>query len=320
MGAKAWSEVTCIDFHEDEKAKDKVVVVKGSDCSSNVGRLGGDQVLCLDDTVRLGTAVHEIGHVLGFFHTQQRYDRDGFVTIVTRNIIPAHVPEFNIISKSLTDVYGLSYDYGSIMHYGELSASVSGKPTIIAKNEIYQKTMGSDLLAFSDIYTINEHYGCNKKCSKSTSANCTNGGFPHPRDCSICICPGGYGGALCDQRPSGCGADLTATPVEKLLVVNLGHGTGLRDEFDFCNYMIKAPRGKEVAVHIQSISEGYDNAGCTNGGVELKAQSDQKMTGYRFCSKLGSKLAIVSNSNKLPLIIFNRLGTMEVVFTYRSID
>ncbi|KAJ1355495.1 Astacin (Peptidase M12A) [Parelaphostrongylus tenuis] len=117
--------------------------------------------------------------------------------------------------------------------------------------------MGSDLLAFSDIYTINEHYGCNKKCSKSTSANCTNGGFPHPRDCSICICPGGYGDELRDQRveemPPGCGADLTATPVEKLLVVNLGHGTGLRDEFDFCNYMIKAPRGKEVAVHIQSI-------------------------------------------------------------------
>lgn len=90
-----------------------------------------------------------------------------------------------------------------------------------------------------------------------------------------------------------------ATPVEKLLVVKLGHGGGLRDKFDFCNYMIKvrwyhfkrtlqeeyhciqAPEGKEVAVHIQSISEGYEIAGCTRGGVEVKAQKDQKMTGYR---------------------------------------
>ncbi|KAJ1372767.1 Astacin (Peptidase M12A) [Parelaphostrongylus tenuis] len=104
------------------------------------------------------------------------------------------IREFNRISESTTDVYGLSYDYGSIMHYVEL------RPTIIAKNEIYQETMGSELLAFSDIYKINEHYECNKICRKSTSAKCANEGFPHPRDCSICICPGGYGGALCDQR------------------------------------------------------------------------------------------------------------------------
>ncbi|KAJ1364717.1 Astacin (Peptidase M12A), variant 2 [Parelaphostrongylus tenuis] len=161
MGAKAWSKVSCIDFHEDDKAKHKVVVIKGNECASNVGRLSGDQFLCFDDKVDLGTATHEIGHVLGFFHTQQRYDRDGFVTINTRNINPDDIQDFNIVSKSLSTVYGLSYDYGSIMHYEELSSPANHRPTIIAKNEMYQKTMGSDLLAFSDIYTINVHYGCN---------------------------------------------------------------------------------------------------------------------------------------------------------------
>ncbi|KAJ1355496.1 Astacin (Peptidase M12A) [Parelaphostrongylus tenuis] len=82
------------------QATDKVVVVKGRDCSSNVGRLGGDQVLCLDDSVNLGTAVHEIGHFLGFFHTQQRYDRDEFVKIAKQYIILDCVREFNKISKS----------------------------------------------------------------------------------------------------------------------------------------------------------------------------------------------------------------------------
>ncbi|KAJ1355494.1 Astacin (Peptidase M12A) [Parelaphostrongylus tenuis] len=66
------------------QAHDKVVEVKRNGCSSNVGPLDGDQVLCLDDTVNLGTAMHEIGHVLGFFHTQQRYDRDDFVKIAKK--------------------------------------------------------------------------------------------------------------------------------------------------------------------------------------------------------------------------------------------
>ncbi|KAJ1355498.1 Astacin (Peptidase M12A) [Parelaphostrongylus tenuis] len=254
------------------QTKDKVVVVKGNDCSLYVGRLGGDQVLCLDDSVNLGTAVHEIGHFLGFFFTHS------------------------------SDVYALSYDYGSIMHYGELSCSANHMPTIIAKNEIYQKTMGSELLAFSDIYKINEHYGCNTgqhppSALTKDSLTLKIVPFVFVRVATVAHCVINEWERWYKQgvtairapkffQPPGCGADLTATPVEKLLIVNLGHGTGLRDEFDFCNYVIKAPKGKEVAVHIQSISEVYDNAGCTKGGVEVKAQVDQKMTGYRKASNI----------------------------------
>ncbi|KAE9412371.1 hypothetical protein Angca_003819, partial [Angiostrongylus cantonensis] len=56
--------------------------------------------------------------------------------------------------------YGLTYDYGSIMHYSEIGGSINGLPTIIAKERYYQKTMGSAIISFSDIYMINEHYGC----------------------------------------------------------------------------------------------------------------------------------------------------------------
>ncbi|KAJ1354805.1 hypothetical protein KIN20_011854, partial [Parelaphostrongylus tenuis] len=78
--------------------------------------------------------------------------------------------------------------------------------------------------------------------------------------------------------PPGCGADLTAAPMEKILIVNFGHGTGLRDEFDLWNYVIR----------------GYDNAGCTDGGVDVKALTDQKMTDYRTSNFIGSGIERVS--------------------------
>lgn len=31
---------------------------------------------------------------------------------------------------------------------------------------------------------------------------CKNGGYPHPRDCSKCQCPGGFGGKLCNEKVS----------------------------------------------------------------------------------------------------------------------
>ncbi|KAE9420653.1 hypothetical protein Angca_010259, partial [Angiostrongylus cantonensis] len=258
-----------------------------------------------------GSAIHEIGHVLGLYHTMSRYDRDNYIKVVAQNV--------DVVYKNDSDFYGLTYDYGSIMHYDELSGSVNQHPTMIATDANYQKTMGSDLIAFSDIFVVNEHYGCNAKCNKSTSAKCVNEGFPHPRDCSICICPSGYGGALCDQRPLGCGEDLVATTVKKVAEYSLGFGFEPRDHFDFCTFMISAPEGKKIEVEVVSLSRGYDKPGCPKGGVEIKAQNDQKMTGYRFCSMRGTQKAIVSSSNRMPLILFSRLGKMETKFTYRHV-
>ncbi|KAE9412590.1 hypothetical protein Angca_010273, partial [Angiostrongylus cantonensis] len=325
MGAKAWSDSTCIDFVERKNAVDKVVVIKESTCWSTTGRLGGDQPLSLSNATTVGSVLHEIGHLLGLLHTMQRYDRDSFVRVLTQNIdvrrdeYTAHHYDFGKVSKKLADVYGLTYDYGSVMHYDELSGSTNNQLTLIALDPRYQKTMGSELISFSDIFMINEHYGCNEKCNKSISAKCANEGFPHPRNCSICICPGGYGGALCDRRPPGCGEDLTATRKKQTVTYRIGFGTRLRDQFNFCNYMITAPEGKKIEVDVRSISYGYDKGGCPRGGVEIKAQKDHKLAGYRVCSVNGSDGAIVSNYNRLPVILFNRLGTMQTIFTYRYI-
>ncbi|KIH42695.1 hypothetical protein ANCDUO_27316 [Ancylostoma duodenale] len=66
------------------------------------------------------------------------------------------------------------------------------------------------------------------------------GGIPHPRDCSRCLCPGGYSGRLCNERPSGCGEVLTATTEYQDLQKTLGYPQlPENEEFEKCTYWIE---------------------------------------------------------------------------------
>jgi hypothetical protein len=60
---------------------------------------------------------HELGHVLGFFHEHQRWDRDQFITVHYENIKPGRAPDYDCIAKTNWLVTSLPYDYKSIMHY-----------------------------------------------------------------------------------------------------------------------------------------------------------------------------------------------------------
>ena len=57
-------------------------------CAGGVGyRKRKKTVLSLDSfCYRLGTVMHEIGHAIGFWHEQNRPDRDKYVEILYKNI------------------------------------------------------------------------------------------------------------------------------------------------------------------------------------------------------------------------------------------
>uniref|UniRef100_A0A0R3PI12 Zinc metalloproteinase n=1 Tax=Angiostrongylus costaricensis TaxID=334426 RepID=A0A0R3PI12_ANGCS len=176
--AETWQRETCINFFESNTAPDRILVINEDGCWSNVGRVGGVQALSLGGGCEsVGTAAHEIGHALGFFHTQSRHDRDDFITLLTKNFLvilretnninsykrkdmDGWLSQFTKESKRFNYNYNLTYDYGSVMHYGATGVSKNGEPVMIPRDMKYIQTLGSPIISFYDKLMMNLHYKC----------------------------------------------------------------------------------------------------------------------------------------------------------------
>lgn len=89
-------------------------------------RLVGGQVVSIADWYKF-TLVHELGHALGFWHQQQRPDRDLYIEILYENI-PDIQESANYYTIPGTFAYG-PYDYDSIMHYDQCAFSCCDEGT-----------------------------------------------------------------------------------------------------------------------------------------------------------------------------------------------
>ncbi len=134
-------------------------------CYSYVGRLYSayqPQGVSLGrGCVFISTAIHELGHAIGFYHEHTRSDRDEYVNVLTNNIRSGQESNFRKFQPGATLTFGYGYDYASIMHYRSNSFSRNRESTIVAKDSgiVFGSTKELSPL---DILKANALYSCCK--------------------------------------------------------------------------------------------------------------------------------------------------------------
>ncbi|XP_016893860.1 bone morphogenetic protein 1-like isoform X1 [Cynoglossus semilaevis] len=183
-----WEKHTCVTFTERTTEESYIVFTyRPCGCCSYVGRRGrGPQAISIGKNCdKFGIVVHELGHVIGFWHEHTRPDRDEHVVIIRDNIQPGQEYNFLKMEPGEVDSLGETYDFGSIMHYARNTFSRGiFLDTILPRYEvdgvrppIGQRTM----LSKGDIAQARKLYKC-PKCGDSlqeSSGNFSSPGFPN---------------------------------------------------------------------------------------------------------------------------------------------
>uniref|UniRef100_A0A914WFF4 Metalloendopeptidase n=1 Tax=Plectus sambesii TaxID=2011161 RepID=A0A914WFF4_9BILA len=159
----AYATRTCVQFvAKTASDTDYVYIAKIDGCYADFARVGGRQEVSLaNECVNYPTVIHELMHVVGFIHEHQRNDRDGYVSIQWRNIIPGASSDFVRLNVQGLSYYGEPYDYFSIMHYESAEGSANGMNTIEAKQSGYTPLLGKGVdFSQSDLRRVNAAYNC----------------------------------------------------------------------------------------------------------------------------------------------------------------
>jgi hypothetical protein len=166
-----FADYTCIKFKPRTSEPNWIKFIDDQDgCYSYVGNIKrGGQPLALQypGCDSKGTAIHEIMHAIGFGHEQCRPDRDQFIEVITGNVQPSMMNNFDkydgVGGRAKGNVFGFAYDFNSIMHYSNDSFSMTRGGLTMRRRD--GKPLVVQHLGFSDydVKKVNLYYECAKK-------------------------------------------------------------------------------------------------------------------------------------------------------------
>ncbi|KAH9510055.1 Zinc metalloproteinase nas-15 [Bulinus truncatus] len=156
----------CIQFIPRTTESNYLRIKRGTGCHSPIGDDPDEGTDVIISTLgpgceTKGVAMHEMLHVLGFYHEQNRPDRDLYVDINETNV--GNVRDFYIRNDTVIDTLGLPYDFHSLMHYGSYNmATVKRYPVITPKPQFAKGLHLGQRIGLSelDVVKVQTLYGC----------------------------------------------------------------------------------------------------------------------------------------------------------------
>ncbi|TSM12566.1 Tolloid-like protein 2 [Bagarius yarrelli] len=205
-----WERHVCVTFVERTAEENYIIFTyRPCGCCSYVGRRGdGPQAVSIGKNCdKFGIVVHELGHVIGFWHEHTRPDRDKHVSIIRENIQPGQEYNFLKMARDEVNSLGETYDFNSIMHYSTNTFSRSIiLDTILPRYDVngIRPSIGQRTrLSKGDISQARKLYNC-PMCGENlqdSSGNFSSPGFPN-----------GYGAY------THCVWSISVTPGEKIML------------------------------------------------------------------------------------------------------
>ena len=106
--------------------------------------------------MQVDTALHELGHSIGLHHEQNRRDRDDYIWVRSEYMDPKYRFASDMENEEDITNYGIAYDYGSIMHYGQdvsmswTNRSCNTGPILFSRYDVAARLLDNDSAAFNE--------------------------------------------------------------------------------------------------------------------------------------------------------------------------
>jgi hypothetical protein len=250
---------TCIRFVRRTNQNDFIRITNTTGgCYTFPGRSGGQQMLSLMDGYG-GTCflhriiVHELMHVVGLWHEQMRPDRDQYLTINWQNIPNDQGTkyQFTKLADSESSVYGMPYNYESVMHYDAYAFTANGGITMQPKDARFTKVIGTGQGHEYDWEKARRIYDCSKGGNNGNIGNTNNGnGNGNGDSSSDCVdrnggCAGWAKGGECTRNPGYMQANCYKSCNPSKCGGGNGGGNGKENsnckyKIDYCNQYVSS--------------------------------------------------------------------------------